>query len=255
MSGPARSADFQSAVSPISNRQGEDESEARRSFHGPQAGSPAIQQIGNLRYDGEPDATPLTFLLAVRGTLRPRVSADAQGVLFQDASGATVLDYTGLKVLDDDGKVLASHFAPAEGGVRLLVEERGARYPLTIDPIALQAYLKPDVLDSSQAGDNFGISVAVSGDTVVVGAYWEDSSTTGLNSMPNESAKDSGAAYNFTGLGPVFAITSIIRSGANVLISFPSDSGKSYTLWRSDTPAPVPGVPNRFYRVLSVTAP
>jgi len=61
---------------------------------------------------------PLSLLLATRGTLHPRVSADAQGVLFADASGATVLNYTGLKVWDADGKVLASHFAPAEGGGR-----------------------------------------------------------------------------------------------------------------------------------------
>ena len=43
--------------------------------------------------------------------------------------------------------------------------------------------------------------MAVSGDTVVVGAYLEDSSTLGVNSTPNESATDSGAAYIFTGLG------------------------------------------------------
>jgi len=45
-----RSADFQSAVSPISNRQG-NESCGLRCSHAPQAGSPAIQQIGNLRYE------------------------------------------------------------------------------------------------------------------------------------------------------------------------------------------------------------
>ena len=91
-------------------------------------------------------------------------------MLFADASGATVLNYTGLKVWDADGKVLASHFAPAEGGVRLLVEESGARYPLTIDPIAQRAYLKPAAVGTTQANDQFGWSVAVSGDTVVVGA-------------------------------------------------------------------------------------
>ncbi len=46
----------------------------------------------------------LNFFLSSRGTLHPCVSADAQGVLFQDASGATVLNYTGLKVWDADGK-------------------------------------------------------------------------------------------------------------------------------------------------------
>src|SRR5437870_9609500 len=49
---PARrcSADFQSAVSPISNRQDRAFLHAPGSPQAPQAGSPAIQQIGNLRY-------------------------------------------------------------------------------------------------------------------------------------------------------------------------------------------------------------
>jgi hypothetical protein len=81
----------------------------------------------------------LDFLLGVRGGLRPQVTGDTLGVEFRDAAGATVLNYSGLKVWDADGKVLASRFAAAgENQVRLLVDERGARYPLTIDPIAQQ---------------------------------------------------------------------------------------------------------------------
>jgi len=57
-----------------------------------------------------------------------------------------------------------------------------------------QAYLKAS---NTGAGDEFGYSVAVSGDTVVVGANWEDSSTTGVNSTPDDGASDSGAAYVF----------------------------------------------------------
>src|SRR5438093_3627303 len=45
-----RSADFQSAVSPISNRQGYNFFHALGLYQALQAGSPAIQQIGNLRY-------------------------------------------------------------------------------------------------------------------------------------------------------------------------------------------------------------
>ena len=62
---------------------------------------------------------------------------------------------------------------------------------------ALRAYLKPAAVGTTQAGDGFGRSVSVSGDTAVVGAGGEDSSTTGMNSTPNESATDSGAAYVF----------------------------------------------------------
>jgi hypothetical protein len=159
---------------------------------------------------------PLQFDLAVRGTLLAQVAADGQGVEFCDASGATVLNYTGLKVWDADGKVLASHFE-AKGGtqVRLLVAEKGARYPLTIDPIAQQAYLKAS---NTGSADYFGASVAVSGDTVVVGAWLEDSSTTGVNSTPNEGAIDSGAAYVFVRSGTTWSQQAYLKAsntGAN----------------------------------------
>src|SRR5262249_23503635 len=49
---PSCSADFQSAVSPISNRQSVVSSQALVFSKAPQAGSAAIQQIGNLRYAG-----------------------------------------------------------------------------------------------------------------------------------------------------------------------------------------------------------
>ncbi len=156
----------------------------------------------------------LSFLLATRGTLHPRVSADALGVLFKDDSGATVISYSGLKVWDADGKVLASHFAPAEGGVRLLVEECGARYPLTIDPIAQQAYLKPAAVGTSQVNDKFGSSVAVSGDTVVVGAPGEDSSTTGVDSTPIDAANASGAAYVFVRSAGVWTQQAYLKPAA-----------------------------------------
>ncbi len=60
-----------------------------------------------------------------------------------------------------------------------------------------QAYLKPASVGTTQRGDYFGYSVAVSGDTVVVGAFWEDSASLGVNSTSNESVFDAGAAYVF----------------------------------------------------------
>jgi hypothetical protein len=61
-----------------------------------------------------------------------------------------------------------------------------------------QAYLKAHQVT---AGDYFGRSVTVTGDTVIVGAYMEDSGTTGVNSVPDESAASSGAAYVFVRRG------------------------------------------------------
>ncbi len=89
---------------------------------------------------------------------------------------------------DSQGRELAARFSSEPDGLRLKVDERGAKYPITIDPLAQQAYLKPAAVGTTQAGDWFGYSVAVSGDTVVVGAPQEDSSSLGVNSIPNELA-------------------------------------------------------------------
>ncbi|MCR9145103.1 MAG: FG-GAP repeat protein [bacterium] len=58
-----------------------------------------------------------------------------------------------------------------------------------------EAYLKGS---NTEGGDRFGISVAISGDTLVAGASQEDSTATGVNgSQGDNSAADSGAAYVF----------------------------------------------------------
>lgn len=156
---------------------------------------------------------PLTFTIATRGTLRPSVTADARGVLFQDDAGATVLNYTGLKVWDADGKILSSRFeASGETDIRLLVEEQGARYPLTIDPIARQAFLK-SANNGSQTNDYFGTSVAVSGDTVVVGAQQENGGSTGVDGAADEGASNSGAAYVFVRNGATWSQQAYLKAG------------------------------------------
>ena len=54
-----------------------------------------------------------------------------------------------------------------------------------------QAYLKAS---NNEEVNGFGGSVAVSGDTVVVSAYVEDSPTTGVNRVPDQAAFNSGTA-------------------------------------------------------------
>jgi len=60
-----------------------------------------------------------------------------------------------------------------------------------------QAYLKAS---NAEAYDSFGVSVAISGVTVVVGAPLEDSDGSGKG---NNSAQDAGAAYVFDLTNPV----------------------------------------------------
>jgi FG-GAP repeat len=82
--------------------------------------------------------------------------------------GVTVLEYGGLQCWDASGKRLASH-AEVEGRrIRLVVDDSAARYPVTVDPIVTEAILS---LPEVPAGYAFGTSVAVSGDTAVVGSF------------------------------------------------------------------------------------
>jgi hypothetical protein len=85
-----------------------------------------------------------------------------------------------------------------------------------------QAYLKASNTD---ADDQFGYSVAVSGDTVVLGAIGEDSKAIGVDGeQTNNSASDAGAAYVFIGLGSEpttlgnISTRLRVQTGDNVLI-------------------------------------
>ncbi len=148
----------------------------------------------------------LNITLAVRGDLRPQVSKDSRNVTFVDDSGTAVVNYTGLTVFDARGAAIPAWFEAADFNsafsilhssfVRIVIDDTDATYPLTIDPVAQQAYLKASNTD---ANDGFGVSVAASGDTVVVGASLEDSSASGVNgNQGNVGASfDAGAAYVF----------------------------------------------------------
>ena len=72
-----------------------------------------------------------------------------------------------------------------------------------------QAYIKAS---NTQAGDRFGHSVALSGDTLAVGAYNEDSGTTGVNTTPDESAFNSGAVYVYTRSGTDWSEQAYIKA-------------------------------------------
>jgi len=118
-----------------------------------------------------------------------------------------------------------------------------------------QAYLKAS---NTGNGDNFGTSVSISGDTIIVGAYNEDSNATGVNGdQTNNLAGDSGAAYVFerngtnwsqqaylkasnTGLANYFGYSVSVSADTAVVgawgeSSATSDSGAAYIFARSGT--------------------
>lgn len=168
----------------------------------------------------------IQFTLAVRGDLQPRLGSDGRSISFVDAGERSVLDYGGLTVFDADGVTLPARFVlptqPNSGGstssstsgaaatLALVIDDEGARYPLTIDPVAQEAYIKSS---NSQFGDGFSFALATSGDTLVVGAFSEDSAATGVNgNQADQSGGTSGAAYVFVRSGGIWTQQAYLKA-------------------------------------------
>ncbi len=153
---------------------------------------------------------PLQLDMVMTGNLIPNQTGES--IRFQNADGATMLTYDKLHVTDATGRVLPARIQlqPLVSTLRILVADDNATYPLTIDPLVQQAYLKAS---NTEANDLFGRAVAVSGDTVVVGAYGEDSNATGVNgNQADNSAESSGAAYVFVRSGGTWSQQAYLKA-------------------------------------------
>jgi len=155
------------------------------------------------------DDSTLVLTLGIRGALYPEVESDREGVSFLDDAGGPVLRYTGLRAFDADGRPVPAWFERAGERLRLSIDERDARYPLTIDPIAQQAYLKAS---NTGFADQFGNAIAVSGDTVVVAAAAEDSSSSGIDGWQGDGRTDSGAVYVFVQRGASWSQEAYVKA-------------------------------------------
>lgn len=112
------------------------------------------------------------------------------------------ISYNKLKVWDTNGKILPASMLFEQNQLALIIDDSQATYPVTIDPSFQQVgYLKAN---NTGAHDHFGHSVAISGNTVVVGAPGEDSNTTGINAADNNVGNSTGRVYVFARSGGFF---------------------------------------------------
>jgi hypothetical protein len=92
-------------------------------------------------------SAPLTVALGVGGSLGAQQSG--AGVVFTTPRGAVALRYGGLSVLDASGHRLPAALALSAGRLLVRVWDRGARYPVRIDPF-LQQGAKLTGLDAAR---------------------------------------------------------------------------------------------------------
>ena len=125
-----------------------------------------------------------TIALALSGDLQAVVDGNRTGLKLRDRKQQETLRYGGLSASDATGKTLQSWMEVRGSELLLRVNDAGAVYPVVVDPWLQLSRL---VASDGVAGDKLGQSVAISGDTVVVGAF---SAAVGNNSSQ-------GAAYVF----------------------------------------------------------
>lgn len=142
--------------------------------------------------------TPLLLHLELEG--RAEIEPSSRSISLPELG----VRYSGLVAIDATGEVLPARMDLNSTGITINVDVRNAVWPIIIDPIFENAKLLPG---DGAAGDRFGESVAISGNTVVIGAAWSDGDT-------------SGSAYVFT--KPPDGWNGTLQDAAKLL---PSDGG------------------------------
>jgi uncharacterized protein (TIGR03437 family) len=135
---------------------------------------------------------PLRLVMQVSEGWRAVASDDGKLVTLRGV-GDQAVEYGKLVARDSLGRVLAARLTAVEEQVVIEVEDSEAAYPLTIDPLFTlqQRLLAPD----GAANDRMGLSVALSGNTALVGAPYDDA-----------PGVDQGSAYVFARNGSVWTL-------------------------------------------------
>ena len=134
------------------------------------------------------ESEQLRVQMEIGGSWQPVLEPETQTVGLRSVDGAQAFRYGKLHVFDARQKELPAHFELDGKQLSIVVDDRAAEYPLTIDQVlALQAKI---IGPSGGPNDHVGASVAISGDTAVVGAPDDDI-----------TSPDQGSVYVFTRTG------------------------------------------------------
>jgi FG-GAP repeat protein len=147
-----------------------------------------IAQAPGKRRAGE----RLSLWLKLSGDLQARLLESGQAIMLNGSGAGAGLRYEKLHAFDATGRGLEARMKLAGDQVKLEVADEGAIYPVMIDPTFTQQQ-KLEASDGA-AGDLFGRSVAISGETVVVGASNDD-----------DAVANQGSAYVFVRSGGVWS--------------------------------------------------
>ncbi len=132
--------------------------------------------------DGGIEPSCVWIELAVGGTLLPAVSADGRAIDFSMPSGMSAVHSRRLVATDATGRALSARVEGSGVGIRLVLEDEGAVYPVTVVSLVTTSAW---TAESDQASGQLGYSLASAGDVngdghadAIVAATFYDSGET-----------------------------------------------------------------------------
>ena len=128
--------------------------------------------------------------IKLSGNLNPRWQQKGQSLAFYTEKGDYAFNYAKLSVIDAEGKELPAQMALVDKKLQLSFNPENARWPIIVDPLSYTETILSGTDNDAEANAFFGYSVAVSGNTAVIGAYSDDGAC-------SETEINCGAAYVF----------------------------------------------------------
>ncbi|MBS1786188.1 MAG: putative Ig domain-containing protein [Acidobacteria bacterium] len=188
----------------------------------------------------------LRLRLALSGDLRAKMSSDGQSVALLNRHDVQVLNYGGLVVRDALGRELEARMTASDNEVVIETDDAGAVYPVVIDPIFTQ-FNKLTASDGTSF-DYFGDSMALDGNTAVIGAFANDIDgkegqgaayvfvRTGTNwTQQQKLIASDGAANDYFGRQLALSGDTVLIGASSDDINGNIDQGSAYVFVRSGT--------------------
>ncbi len=177
---------------------------------------------------------PVSLTLTLTGSLRAQRSGSQ--IAFRDRSGSVALRYGGLSVVDASGRQLPAWLSLRGRALRIGVRDRGARYPLIVNPFVQQG---SKLTGGGESGAGlFGISAALSsdGNTALIGAARDNSNVGAAWVFTRSGATWIQQGAKLTGGGETGAAqfgtgAALSGDGNTALIGGPGDNGGIGAVW------------------------
>ena len=181
----------------------------------------------------------LTLALNVAGSWRVRVDPGRKSAEFLAPDRRVALRYTALSALDARGRLLPARLSVNAGRLLIAVDDRGAAYPLRVDPLVQQG---AKLVGTGAIGNALqGESVAISrdGNTALIGgphddngagAAWVFTRTGSTWTQQGPKLVGTGAAASAYGAGQGASVA-LSSDGNTALIGGPGDADYTGAAW------------------------